>query len=440
MSVNKVIIAGAGGRDFHNFNLHFRQNAQARVVAFTATQIPHIEDRRYPPELAGELYPDGIPIVAEDELPGLIEEHHVDQVIFSYSDVNSQYVMEMAARVNTWGADFVLLGLRHTTCQAKVPLISICAVRTGCGKSQTTRHIVKLLRQANKRVVAIRHPMPYGNLSKQKVQRFAELADLDKHECTIEEREEYEPHIENGTVVYAGVDYQQILEEAEKEADVILWDGGNNDTSFYAPDLQIVLADPHRPGDERTYYPGLTNVLSADVLLINKVNTADPKNVVELEENLRKLNPQATIIKAASPFTVENGELMAGKRVLCIEDGPTVTHGGMLYGAAVLAARQYGAAEFVDPRPYLQGEYKDIFAKYGHLANLLPAMGYGEQQIRDLEETVDRVECDAVVIGTPIDLRRLVQFKNKTTLRVQYELEVIGKPDLADVLLEKGFI
>jgi len=440
MAVKKVVIAGAGGRDFHNFNLYFRDNPDAEVVAFTATQIPHIDDRRYPPELAGPQYPKGIPIVGEEELGALIAEHNVDQVVFAYSDVRNQYVMELAAKVNAAGADFVLMGVKHTMLTSSKPVISICAVRTGSGKSQTTRRVVKLLQQAGKKVVAIRHPMPYGNLAKQAVQRFAELADLDKHECTIEEREEYEPHIVNGIVVYAGVDYGAILAEAEKEADVIVWDGGNNDTPFYKPDLEIVVADPHRCGHERSYYPGLTNTLRADVIVINKVTTADGDDVEALRCNLSQLNPEATIIEAASPIFLDDGESLRGKRVLCIEDGPTLTHGEMKYGVAVLAAKRHGAAEMVDPRPYLQGEYKDVFAKYPHIASLLPAMGYGEQQIKDLQATVDAVECDAIIIGTPIDLRRLVDFKDKPTVRVSYELQEIGEPDLADVLRRKGYI
>jgi len=439
MSVRKVVIAGAGGRDFHNFNLNFRDNKEVRVIAFTATQIPHIDDRRYPPELAGPLYPDGIPIVPEDDMPRLIEQEGAAEVILAYSDLSHQYVMELAAAVNALGADFTLMGTKHTMIKSNKPVVSICAVRTGCGKSQTTRRVVKLLQAAGKKVVAIRHPMPYGNLVKQKVQRFAELADLDKHECTIEEREEYEPHIVNDIVVYAGVDYGAILEQAEREADVIIWDGGNNDTPFYAPDLEIVVADPLRPDHERTYYPGLTNILRADAVVINKVVSADGEAIELVRENVQHFNPRATIIEAASPLFIENGIDLRGKKVLCIEDGPTLTHGGMLFGVAMLAAQRFGA-EPVDPRPYLRGEYVDVFEKYQHIEDLLPAMGYGERQIRDLQATVDAVECDAVIIGTPIDLRRLVDFKDKPTVRVTYELQEIGKPDLADVLRDKGFI
>jgi predicted GTPase len=440
MPVRKVVIAGAGGRDFHNFNLYYRDCPDARVVAFTATQIPHIDGRKYPPELAGRYYPEGIPIVAEEELPELIAAHRVDEVVFAYSDVSNQYVMELAAKVNTWGADFVLLSARHTTLAAGVPVVSVCAVRTGSGKSQTTRRVIRLLRDAGKLVVAVRHPMPYGDLVRQKVQRFAAMEDLDRHQCTIEEREEYEPHLAAGVVVYAGVDYGAILEQAQSEADVIVWDGGNNDTPFYRSDLEIVVADPHRVGHERSYHPGLTNVLRAHVLLINKVDTANGQDVQALRANLRALNPRAMIIEAASPIFVENGELLRGKRVLCIEDGPTVTHGGMPFGAAVLAARQHGARELVDPRPFLQGEYRAVFAKYPHLARLLPALGYGEQQIRDLQATIDAADCDVIVCGTPIDLRRLIDFRAIPNVRVRYELQEIGKPDLADALREKGLI
>ena len=440
MSVKKVLIAGAGGRDFHNFNTCYRDNPDVQVIAFTATQIPHIDGRQYPASLAGKLYPDGIPIVPESELLGLIRKHKVDEVVFSYSDVSHQYVMELAAKVTAAGASFALLGTRFSMIKAKVPIVSICAVRTGSGKSQTTRRVIKLLQAAGKRVVAIRHPMPYGNLAKQKVQRFAELADLDRHECTIEEREEYEPHIVSGIVVYAGVDYGAILRKAQQEADVIVWDGGNNDYSFYRPDLEIVVADPHRAGHESTYYPGLTNVLRADAVVINKVETADPNDVAAVRENVRHFNPGATIIEAASPLFVENPEAIAGKRVLCIEDGPTVTHGEMTYGVAVIAAERFGAAELVDPTPCLAGEYDALFDKYQHLTCLLPAIGYGEQQIADLQATVDAIDCDTVIIGTPIDLRRLIDFGDRQTVRVNYELQEIGKPDLADVLRAKGLI
>ena len=440
MAAQKVVIAGAGGRDFHNFNVFFRDNENYQVVAFTATQIPNIDDRRYPPELAGSLYGEGIPLVPEAELVDLIREHSVDQVVFSYSDVAHQTVMSLASMVNAAGASFVLLGAEQTMLKAKVPVVSVCAVRTGCGKSQTTRKVVKLLQESGKRVVAIRHPMPYGNLVKQRVQRFAEMADLDKHECTIEEREEYEPHITSGIVCYAGVDYGAILAEAEKEADVIVWDGGNNDLPFYVSDLEIVIVDPHRVGDEITYYPGLTNTLRADVAIINEIDTADPEAVVELRQTLRQLNPDAKIIEAASPIFVDDPKVIEGGRVLAIEDGPTLTHGGMSYGVAVLAAERFGAVELVDPTPFLQGDYLGIFEKYDHLANLLPAIGYGDEQIADLQATFDAMECDVVIIGTPIDLRRLIDFGDTPTVRVRYELQEIGKPDLVDVLKEKGLI
>jgi len=440
MAVKTIVIAGAGGRDFHNFNTVFRDNEAYRVVAFTATQIPHIDDRRYPAELAGKLYPDGIPIVPEEELFDLIFDEGVEQVVFSYSDVTHQYVMELASQVNAAGADFVLLGAEQTMIKSKVPVVSICAVRTGCGKSQTTRRVVQLLKEAGKRVVAVRHPMPYGDLVRQRVQRFAELADLDAQECTIEEREEYEPHIVNGIVCYAGVDYGAILAEAEKEADVIVWDGGNNDVPFFASDLEIVVVDPHRVGHEHTYYPSLTNTLRADAIVINKIDTANREQIAELRENLRAINPDARIIEAASPIFVDDPDAIEGRSVLAIEDGPTLTHGEMTFGVAVLAAERFGAAELVDPRPYLKGEYEDVFEKYEHIVDLLPAVGYGEGQIKDLQATIDAVECDVVIIGTPIDLRRLIDFGDKPTVRVRYELQEIGKPDLADVLRSKGLI
>jgi predicted GTPase len=409
-------------------------------VAFTATQIPNIDDRKYPATLAGKLYPDGIPIVAEEQLVALIQRHKADEVVFAYSDVSNQHVMEVAARVLAAGADFVLMGAEHTMLKAKVPIVSICAVRTGAGKSQTTRRVIKLLQGAGKRVVAVRHPMPYGNLVKQRVQRFAQLTYLDRQECTIEEREEYEPHINSGIVVYAGVDYGAILKKAQQEADVIVWDGGNNDTPFYRPDLEIVVADPHRAGHERAYHPGLTNVLRADAVVVNKVDTADHQDVRALRDSIRELNPRATVIEAASPIFVDDPAAIAGKRVLCIEDGPTLTHGEMTYGVAMLAAERFGAAELVDPRPHLVGEYQGVFEKYQHLCDLLPAVGYGEKQIADLQATIDAIDCDAVIIGTPIDLRRLIDFGRKPTVRVRYELQEIGRPDLTDVLKAKGLI
>ncbi len=440
MAVKRTVIAGAGGRDFHNFNVFFRDNADYEIVAFTATQIPNIDDRRYPAALAGKLYPEGIPIVPEATLPALIRRQRVDQVVFAYSDVSHQTVMELAAQVMAAGADFTLMGVEHTMLKAKVPVVSVCAVRTGSGKSQTTRRVIRLLQAAGRRVVAVRHPMPYGNLVKQKVQRFAELADLDRHECTIEEREEFEPHIAAGIVVYAGVDYGAILKKAQQEADVIVWDGGNNDTPFFRPDLQIVVADPHRVGHERTYHPGLTNLLCADAVIVNKIDTAEPAKVRALHDSIRRLNPRAPVIDAASPMFVDNPAAIAGKRVLCIEDGPTLTHGDMTYGAAVLAAQRFGAAELVDPRGSLVGDYRRVFAKYGHLTNLLPAVGYGEQQIADLQATIDAIDYDVALIGTPIDLRRLIDFRKKPSLRVLYELQEIGKPDLADVLKAKDLI
>ena len=435
----KILIMGAAGRDFHNFNTYYRNNDQYEVVAFTATQIPDIVDRKYPSELSGELYPEGIPIYDESELPDLIEKLDVDEVVFSYSDVSHEYVMHKASLVNACGAAFSLLGTKGTMIKSTKPLISVCAVRTGSGKSQTSRKIVQVLHDAGKKVVAIRHPMPYGDLVKQAVQRFADYSDLDKHETTIEEREEYEPYIDKGLVIYSGVDYEAILREAEKEADVILWDGGNNDFSFYKPDLQIVVADPHRVGHELRYHPGETTLNLADVVVVNKITTTDYKNVMQLEENIRSVNPKATIIEASSPIFVDKPELVKGKRVLVIEDGPTLTHGEMKYGAGVVAARRYGAQELVDPRPYLVGSMKETFEHYPDIGTLLPAMGYFEQQLEDLETTINNTDCDIVVSATPIDITRLVKV-NKPIVRVKYELEEIGYPKLIDVLKEKGFL
>jgi predicted GTPase len=432
----RVIIMGAAGRDFHNFNVYFRDNADYEVVAFTATQIPDIEGRTYPKELAGRLYPAGIPIHAEDELVRLIAEQRADIVVFSYSDVSNQYVMERSALVNAAGADFMLLGPRSTMVLPKKPLISITAVRTGSGKSQTTRRVCDILKAKGKKLAVIRHPMPYGDLVKQEVQRFETYADLDQHECTIEEREEYEPHIENGTVVYAGVDYEKILRAAEKEADVVIWDGGNNDFSFYKPDLSIVVVDPHRAGHELLYYPSAVNVRMADVIVINKVDTAALDDIQFLRDNVMQLNPHAIVIEAASPIQVDNPAVIRDKRVLVIEDGPTLTHGGMEYGAGVLAARRFGAAEIIDPRPYTVDSISATYRKYPKIGHLLPAMGYGEKQIRDLQKTVDKVDCDAVVIGTPIDLGRLLKFKVPAT-RVRYELQEIGLPNLEKTLAAK---
>ncbi|MBL7095018.1 GTPase [candidate division KSB1 bacterium] len=433
MNRNKIILMGAAGRDFHNFNLRYRDNEEFEVIAFTATQIPDIDGRIYPAELAGKLYPNGVPILPEEELDELIKKHQVSCVVFSYSDVPYEYVMHKAAQVNAAGADFTLLDAESTSIKSKVPVVSICAVRTGCGKSQTTRRVSEILKSFGKKVVAIRHPMPYGDLAAQKVQRFATYEDMDKHQCTIEEREEYEPHIDRGVIVYAGVDYGAILEQAEQEADVILWDGGNNDTSFYKPDLHIVITDPLRAGHETTYYPGETNLRMADVVIINKIDSADYDDVEFLRENIREVNPNAIIIDAASPLTVEDPDLIRGKRALVVEDGPTLTHGEMTFGAGVVAAEKFGAAEIVDPRPWVVGKIVETFEKYPDIGTLLPAMGYGDQQVKDLEETVNKVECDVVIIGTPIDLRKIINIK-KPAIRVNYDLQEIGKPTLEDVL------
>jgi len=429
----RIIIMGAAGRDFHNFNTVFREDPSSRVVAFTATQIPNIEGRRYPRELAGKLYSEGIPIFPESELPRLIRELQADQVVFAYSDVSHETVMHKASLVLACGADFRLIGPSASMLAAKVPVVSVCAVRTGAGKSQTTRAVARILRAKGRRVVSVRHPMPYGDLVRQKVQRFAAMEDLDRHQCTIEEREEYEPHIAAGGVIYAGVDYGAILAEAEKEADVILWDGGNNDLPFYRPDLEIVVADPLRPGHERTYHPGETNLRRAHVVLINKIDSASPEGVEAVRRSVRELNPGAVVIDAASPLSVTGAEQIRGKRVLAVEDGPTLTHGEMKYGAGVVAALRHGAAEVVDPRPYTVASITETFRKYPGIGTLLPAMGYGEAQVRDLEATIARTPCDLVLIATPIDLRRVLKIE-KPALRVGYELQEIGKPDLADVL------
>ena len=431
----KVVIMGAAGRDFHNFNVYFRNNDVYEVVAFTATQIPGIEGRTYPPELAGPNYPKGIPIYPEEELPKLIEEHDIDQVIFAYSDVSHEYVMHKASIVLASGADFRLMGPKTTMLKAKVPVVSVGAVRTGSGKSQTSRQVAKILKNKGLRVVVVRHPMPYGDLRKQVCQRFASYEDLDKNECTIEEREEYEPHIDNGIIVYAGVDYEKILREAEKEADVIVWDGGNNDLPFYKPDLHIVVADPHRAGHEVAYHPGEANLRMANVVIINKVDTADPQNVKQVKENIKMVNPKAMILDAASPITADQPELIKGKRALVIEDGPTLTHGNMPYGAGTIMAQRLGAKEIVDPKPYAVGSIKETYKKYVHLGTILPAIGYGEKQIAELKETIDRTPCDVVVIGTPIDLRRVMTI-NKPTVRVNYELQVLGPISLEQVLEE----
>ena len=429
----RVIIMGAAGRDFHNFNTCFRDNEMYEVVAFTATQIPNIEGRKYPPELAGKLYPKGIEIYPEDDIASLIEKYNVEEVVFAYSDVPYDYVMSKSAIVNAAGADFIVAGPGKTMIKSEKPVIAVCAVRTGCGKSQTTRKVSKLLQEMGKKVVAIRHPMPYGNLIAQKVQRFATLEDLDKHQCTIEEREEYEPHIVSGNVIYAGVDYEAILREAEKEADVILWDGGNNDLPFYQPDLHIVVADPHRPGDELFYYPGEANLRMADVVVLNKIDTANSEDILEVRENIRMVNPSAMIIDGASPIFVDDYEKIAGKKVLVVEDGPTLTHGEMEYGAGVVAAEKYGAAELVDPRPFTVGSITETFEKYPEIGTLLPAMGYGEEQMNDLEMTINKSDADLVIIGTPIDLRKVINIE-KPALRVYYELQEVGVPTLTDAL------
>ncbi len=429
----RVIIMGAAGRDFHNFNVYFRDQEDYEVVAFTATQIPDIEGRTYPPELAGHLYPNGIPIHPEGDLSELIAELNAQIVVFGYSDVSNQYVMERSATVNAAGADFMLLGPASTSVVPKKPLISVTAVRTGSGKSQTTRRICEILKAKGKTIAVIRHPMPYGDLVKQQVQRFASYDDLDAHECTIEEREEYEPHIDNGTIVYAGVDYEKILRQAEGEADVIVWDGGNNDFSFYKSDLSVVVVDPHRAGHELLYYPSGVNLRMADTVVINKVDTASLDDVHFVRENVLTLNPHVTIIEAASPIQVDDPSIIRGKRVLVIEDGPTLTHGEMEYGAGVIAARRFGAEEIIDPRPYAVDSIAETYRKYPRIGHLLPAMGYGESQIRDLQETVNRTECEAVVIGTPIDLGRLLTF-NVPATRVRYELQEIGMPNLTKVI------
>jgi predicted GTPase len=417
----RVIIMGAAGRDFHDFNVFWRDNERYQVVAFTAAQIPDIEGRTYPPRLCGSNYPNGIPIHAEEKLLDLITQHDVDQVVLAYSDLPYEEVMHKAALVNAAGADFRILGYRNTMLKSAKPVIAVCAVRTGCGKSQTSRKVTQILKSMGKKVAAVRHPMPYGDLIKQICQRFATLEDMDRHRCTIEEREEYEPHIRAGNVVFAGVDYAEILRQAEKEADVILWDGGNNDLSFFKPNLYIVVADPHRAGHELRYYPGETNLRMADVVVINKVSTADAADVELVERNVRQVNPKANIIRASSPVLVAEPGQIKGRRVLVVEDGPTLTHGEMPYGAGHVAARTFGAGAIVDPRPFAVGSIRDTFAKYGHLTEILPAMGYGDRQISELEQTINAVDCDLVLIGTPIDLGRLLKI-NKPALRVTYEL------------------
>jgi predicted GTPase len=431
--MKRVLIMGAAGRDFHNFNTVYRGDSSVRVVAFTAAQIPNIHGRRYPSELAGPGYPDGISIHPEAELERLIAELQVDEVVFSYSDISHETVMHQASRALAAGAGFSLLGPDATMLRSSRPVVSVCAVRTGSGKSQTTRRVVEVLRGKGRRVAVVRHPMPYGDLVRQRVQRYATLEDLDRHECTIEEREEYEPHITAGNLIFAGVDYGAILAEAEKEADVVVWDGGNNDLPFYRPDVEIVVADPHRPGHERTYHPGEANLRRAHAVVINKIDSASPEGIDAVRRSIRELNPGAVVVDAASPLFVERPELIRGKRVLAIEDGPTLTHGEMKYGAGVVAALKNGARELVDPRPYAVGTIAQTFATYPGIGTLLPAMGYGEQQIKDLEATIERADADVVLVATPIDLRRVVKI-GKPALRVRYELQEIGKPDLADVL------
>jgi predicted GTPase len=433
MSKVKTLIMGAAGRDFHNFNLIYRDNDKYDVVAFTATQIPDIDGRKYPAELAGKLYPNGIPIHDESDLQQLIEDNNIEEVVFSYSDIMHEDVMHKASKVMAWGAHFKILGGEPTMVKSTKPVIAIGAVRTGCGKSQTTRRVAQILKDAGHKVAAIRHPMPYGDLAEQKVQRFATLDDLKKHKCTIEEMEEYEPHINTGTIVYAGVDYEAIVREAEKEADIILWDGGNNDMPFYKPDLNIVVVDPHRAGHERLYYPGETNLLMADVVVINKIDTADTEDIDEVRWSVREANPSAVIIDAASPISVEEAELILGKTALVVEDGPTLTHGEMTYGAGMVAAEKFGASDVIDPRPYTVGSITETFEKYPDIGELLPAMGYGDQQMKDLEKTIENTKCEVVIIGTPIDLRRIINIK-QPSVRVTYDLQEIGQPTLVDVL------
>ena len=436
MSRKKVIIMGAAGRDFHNFNVFFRDNEEYEVVCFTATQIPNIEGRKYPPELAGKLYPDGIPIYPESELPELIKKHNVDFVVFAYSDVPHKYVMDRGSIAMAAGANFLLLGPRDTMIKSSKPVIAVGAVRTGCGKSQTTRFIAKVLKDMGKKIAVIRHPMPYGDLVKQRVQRFETFEDMDRYECTIEEREEYEPHIRMGSIVYAGVDYGAILQKAEKEADVILWDGGNNDFPFYTPDLFVVVADPHRPGHELDYHPGEVNLRMADVVVINKIDTAEIENIEKVRANIMATNPDAIIVDAASPIFVQKPEMIKGKRVLVVEDGPTLTHGEMAYGAGYVAARRFGAKEIIDPRPFAVGSIIETYRKYPTTGTVLPAMGYGKKQMEELQETINRSDADVVVIATPIDLGRIIKI-NKPYVRTIYELQVIGKPCLREIIEQR---
>lgn len=434
--MRKAIIIGAAGRDFHNFNTFFRDNDDYQVVAFTAAQIPDIDGRKYPAVLAGKLYPNGIPIFAESDLPKLIQEYGIDVCVFSYSDVPYSKVMAVSAVVNAAGAGFMLLGPNDTMLKSTKPVIAVCATRTGCGKSQTSRRVIELLMARGLKVVAVRHPMPYGDLTKQSVQRFATVDDLELHHCTIEEMEEYEPHVVRGNVIYAGVDYEAILREAERDpdgCDVILWDGGNNDFPFYKPDLMITVADPHRPGHEMSYYPGEVNLRMADVVIINKIDSADAAGIETVRQNIRIANPSALVVDGASPIRIDHPELVTGKRVLVVEDGPTLTHGEMKIGAGMVAAQKFGAAEIVDPRPYAVGKLAGTFRQYPEIGLLLPAMGYGKEQIRDLEKTIEATPCDSVIIGTPIDLSRILKI-NKPATRVHYDLQEIGQPDLNHVL------
>jgi predicted GTPase len=433
MKRQRVLIMGAAGRDFHNFNCLYRDQKAFEVVGFTAAQIPDIDGRKYPAKLAGKLYPKGVPIFEEAELTRLIRKLEVDTVLFSYSDVPHEHVMHMASIANTAGANFMMAGARDTMLVSRKPVIAVCAVRTGAGKSQTTRRVCEILTASGKRVVAVRHPMPYGNLSQQVCQRFATYEDLDRHHCTIEEREEYEPHLDRGTIVYAGVDYERILRQAEQEADVVVWDGGNNDTPFFRPDLHITVLDPLRPGHELEYHPGETNFRMADVLVINKMCSADPEDVAIVYDNIRQVRPDAVVVEAASPITVEDPKVIAGHRVLVVEDGPTLTHGGMTFGAGVVAAQKFGASALVDPRPFLKGTLVDTFRTYPEIGTVLPAMGYSDEQVKDLQATINASDADSVVIATPIDLRRLVKIRKPCT-RVGYDLQEIGQPDLKTVI------
>ncbi|MFH0778983.1 MAG: cyclic 2,3-diphosphoglycerate synthase [Candidatus Eisenbacteria bacterium] len=433
MKRSRVVIMGAGGRDFHNFNMYFKDNRDYEVVCFTATQIPNIEDRTFPAELAGELYPKGIPIHAEEALPSILKKEDVDEVVFAYSDVSHEHVMHAASLVLAAGCDFRIIGPKRSMITGKVPIVAVLAVRTGAGKSPATRRVAKILLDLTKRVVVVRHPMPYGDLGKQNIQRFEKMSDLDLHDCTIEEREEYEPHIENGVVLYAGIDYAQILSAAEKEADVVVWDGGNNDMSFFKPSLTIVIVDPLRPEHGNQYHPGETNLRSADVVIVNKQDSAKPEDIERAKKIVKELNPNAQVIDAASPISVDKPELIKGKRVLVIEDGPTITHGGMSFGAGVVAAKKYGAAEMIDPRPFAVGDIKDAYANYPHMGAVLPALGYGSKQVRELEASIKACNAEAVIIATPTDLRRILKV-DRPTVRVRYELEEIGTRKLEKIL------